>query len=89
VTFYLESIAIVFTVIVLGIKPSVGVGERPEPVFNVQKVNNNEVSQQLSQQFLSKLSQLEKLQYELTKQVRKETFIEVNSRSQGSIPLSI
>ncbi|XP_062605506.1 coiled-coil domain-containing protein 57-like [Saccostrea cucullata] len=51
-----------------GIKPPAALQDRPEPVFPIQKVNNNEMSQQLSQQFLSKLSQLEKLQYQLTKQ---------------------
>lgn len=53
-----------------GIKPPAALQDKPEPVFSAEKMNNTELSQHLSQQFLSKLNQLEKLQYELTKQVR-------------------
>lgn len=51
-----------------GIKPPAALQDKPEPVFSAEKMNNTELSQHLSQQFLSKLNQLEKLQYELTKQ---------------------
>ncbi|XP_022315255.2 coiled-coil domain-containing protein 57-like [Crassostrea virginica] len=51
-----------------GLKAPAALQEKPEPVFNAPKMNNTELSQQLSQEFLSKLSQLEKLQYQLTKQ---------------------
>lgn len=55
---------------ITGLKAPAALQEKPEPVFNAPKMNNTELSQQLSQEFLSKLSQLEKLQYQLTKQVR-------------------
>lgn len=57
-------------IFISGIKPPAALQDKPEPVFSAEKMNNTELSQHLSQQFLSKLNQLEKLQYELTKQVR-------------------
>ena len=57
-----------------GIKaPSVPSGSSAPPLIPQQAWDTSDVPNPLSQQFLGKLSQLEKLQYQLTKQVTTPT----------------